>query len=96
MEIFTRLDDVFSPSPSDGEYKRNITKKAIPLRSALVEIVAITSCSGGTQATNPQIIYRGDYPEAARFKAHATCLAAAFEYEGKHHLRQPIRQAKNP
>lgn len=54
--------------------------------AALVGIVAIAGCSSGTQAVSepekpaPQIVYEGDHPEAARYKAHAACLAAAFEH----------------
>ena len=54
--------------------------KAIPLMAALVGIVAITGCSGGKP---PQVVYEGDHPEAAKIKAHATCLAAAFEAAAK-------------
>lgn len=44
--------------------------KAIPLMAALIGIVAITGCS----------YYEGDSPEAAMYKAKATCMAAAFEH----------------
>ena len=46
------MGEVLSPSLSDGEYRSLTPMKAIPLMVALVGIVAITGCSGGTDAIN--------------------------------------------
>ena len=58
--------------------------KSIIQASVVISLFAITGCSSGTQAVSeprpqPQIVYEGDSPEAAKWKAYGTCMAAAIE-----------------
>ena len=59
--------------------------KVFTMSFALIAAALVTGCSGqGTisntnQSQQPQIIYQGDSPEAARYEAHAACLKAAWE-----------------
>ena len=56
--------------------------KAFTISFALFAAALVTGCSSGTAASNhqqPQIVYEGDSPEAARYKAHAECLKSAWD-----------------
>ena len=62
--------------------------KAFTISFALITAALVTGCSGQSTASTtstsqqpqPQVIYQGDHPEAAKLKAHAVCMAAAIEH----------------
>ena len=61
--------------------------KVFTISFALIAAALVTGCSGQSTASTtsesqqPQIVYKGDSPEAARYKAHAECLKSAWENE---------------
>ena len=74
--------------------------KAFTIPFAIIAAGLVTGCSNGTAASSnqqPQIVYQGDSPEAARYKAHTECLKKCMGKRselGQASRRRKIRESK--